>query len=963
MMDIAFVSDENYLLPTSIAIASLIKNNNHNMKIHILTTGMSLEGRNHLKSMSSANANVVVYDVENEFLNMSTQGLFENIPANHSSLLKFNLPTILKDVDKLLFLDGDLIVNKDISELYNVELGDSLVAAVCDHVDVWHKKQLKVKKYFNSGVMLLNLKKMRNENYVKKLTDYRCNGFNKFMDQDAFNAVFAGKVIFLPFRFNTLYSIMEYFSPEKIRQTYRNKKVLSYDELIEEAVVIHFSSNQKPWKVVIPGVGLMYKQYLELTPFRGTEFDYKSKSKDVFASKQYLKYYLEKEKTLVSIVVLAQNIESTINATMESLINQTLKNIEIVVVDNASTDATAIILNEYANKDPRIKIVSIKQNVGICEARKKGGLLAEGKFIMFVEGDGKLELNACEELYSDMILNDVDMIQFQTKIVDYNSDHEMVNEFDKHINNSHGFLTRDEVLEKSFISKTLSGKVWNRIYKREVIQESFKLINDECYLNWEDVYTSLLIAYSAKNLLFVNKKLCIYSIGSEIKPSNKSVSCEKFERICTCVDVVACIAKFIANRYNDEKNIFLLANFFKHCFQEINSWIQRVKQSEFNKCLNLVFGKYENILPLMKSEMIAAAIAQAFDEMLLSIQEKKEAMVVKISDLFSKVKYNHEVCEKFSVQFGNFIMNQKKSINIVTIVDDDNACYLIPLINSICKNAKTDRCYNVLIFCNNISDLHAKKFAEFNRANIKINLITNFEVEQKTRIVENYSLDYLSHIISYVSLLDKVVYLSYDSIVNCDLTELFDMDIDMPIAAVQQYDLEGNVKNENFLVDTMLINTKKFNEIIVQQDCLNLNKNVFEQEFFNTLFKSQISFLDDKWCFQWHIPYQYLQGCIETNFKIINFGSNDKPWKNPSHAYADEFWKYARETSVYEEILFKNIKSDSLAVSKTKNFNVVVKRSLLERFKNSVRSIGFWATIKKVIKLSFGKFFKKGGRR
>ena len=110
----------------------------------------------------------------------------------------------MNKLDRIIYLDGDIIVQEDLEELYNCNIGDNYIGAVKDtngiDYDFFGKK---IYKYFNSGVMIMNLEKMRRDKISKKLLEYRKCGYNKLMDQDTFNFVVKDAVTLLPFKFNT----------------------------------------------------------------------------------------------------------------------------------------------------------------------------------------------------------------------------------------------------------------------------------------------------------------------------------------------------------------------------------------------------------------------------------------------------------------------------------------------------------------------------------------------------------------------------------------------------------------------------------------------------------------------------------------------------------------------------------------------------------------------------------------
>lgn len=101
----------------------------------------------------------------------------------------------------------------------------------------------------------------------------------------------------------------------------------------------------------------------------------------------------------ISILVAVYNAEKYLHKCLKSLLSQTLHNIEIICVNDASTDSSLSILNAYAKKDERIKVVHLSQNVGIAKARNAGLRISTGQYIAFVDSDDWLSEDACEKAF------------------------------------------------------------------------------------------------------------------------------------------------------------------------------------------------------------------------------------------------------------------------------------------------------------------------------------------------------------------------------------------------------------------------------------------------------------------------------------------------------------------------------------------------------------------------------------
>lgn len=114
---------------------------------------------------------------------------------------------------------------------------------------------------------------------------------------------------------------------------------------------------------------------------------------------------------LISIVIPVYNVSNYLRQCLDSVINQTYKNIEILLINDGSTDDSLEICIEYKNNDNRITIIS-QENLGISEARNKGISASKGTYLFFVDSDDWIDLNACEIAYAKMKSLQLDVVLF-----------------------------------------------------------------------------------------------------------------------------------------------------------------------------------------------------------------------------------------------------------------------------------------------------------------------------------------------------------------------------------------------------------------------------------------------------------------------------------------------------------------------------------------------------------------------
>lgn len=115
---------------------------------------------------------------------------------------------------------------------------------------------------------------------------------------------------------------------------------------------------------------------------------------------------------LVSIIIPVYNTEQYLRQALDSVINQTYKNLEIICIDDGSTDNSRKILNEYAKKDSRIKIIHHKKNKGVSTARNAALNVAKGTYIMFLDSDDYYVPKTVEYAYKDIVKNNGDIVVF-----------------------------------------------------------------------------------------------------------------------------------------------------------------------------------------------------------------------------------------------------------------------------------------------------------------------------------------------------------------------------------------------------------------------------------------------------------------------------------------------------------------------------------------------------------------------
>lgn len=205
----------------------------------------------------------------------------------------------------------------------------------------------------------------------------------------------------------------------------------------------------------------------------------------------------------ISIIVPVYNIEKYLNECIESIINQTYKNLEILLIDDGSKDNSGNICDQYAKIDSRIKVIH-KENGGLSNARNRGLEVATGEYLMFCDSDDLFTPNACELLYNEI----------ESKNADY-----VIGNYQNC--NEDGTLWNNPVFDKiKFLNFKLSIRdyrnsfyimnsgVWNKIFRKSFIDKlNLKFIEK---LPAEDAMFTTYCFIKAQSVYYINDIVYLY---------------------------------------------------------------------------------------------------------------------------------------------------------------------------------------------------------------------------------------------------------------------------------------------------------------------------------------------------------------------------------------------------------------------------------------------------------------------
>ena len=255
----------------------------------------------------------------------------------------------------------------------------------------------------------------------------------------------------------------------------------------------------------------------------------------------------------ISVIIPVYNVEHYLNQCLDSICNQSFKDIEIICVNDGSTDNSLNILKDYAKIDNRIKIIS-QSNKGLGASRNIGLTKATGKYVYFIDSDDYINLDTLEKLYKNAVSNNSDIVLFKFQSVDdYNNIHKRGTAFK--IDNIFGDI---DYTNFTFTYKDVKNNVMNsafsaclKLYKKEFIDSiDFKF---PVGLNFEDVPVHVKVMLEANRISFVPESLYNYRSNPDSILNSTANGFDIFK----VIDLVE--EYLIENNYYDElENEFIL---------------------------------------------------------------------------------------------------------------------------------------------------------------------------------------------------------------------------------------------------------------------------------------------------------------------------------------------------------------------------------------------------------------------
>lgn len=286
----------------------------------------------------------------------------------------------------------------------------------------------------------------------------------------------------------------------------------------------------------------------------------------------------------VSVIIPVYNKAKYLYECLDSIINQSLRDIEIICIDDGSTDESKIIMERIKRKDSRLIIIEQK-NLGAGAARNRGLKLAKGQFLVFLDSDDYFEQDMLEIVYKKAMAEAADICIFGGNAFSVE-------------NNEYVYRERKHWVNKKYLTNLSEGLYlvdrhrflctnaasWNKIFKREFIEKEKLQFQEISWAN--DVYFTFMALALAERAIAIDKVLLHYRVGNKENLQSKTYK----NPICFCkaFNKVKCELESRAAFDNVEYDFINV--FLNHCVYHLN--VLRDNKEAYIFLLNEVRRKY-----------------------------------------------------------------------------------------------------------------------------------------------------------------------------------------------------------------------------------------------------------------------------------------------------------------------------------------------------------------------------------
>ncbi len=316
----------------------------------------------------------------------------------------------------------------------------------------------------------------------------------------------------------------------------------------------------------------------------------------------------------ISIVIACYNVSKYIETCLNSILKQTYKNIEIIVVNDCSTDDTLKILKKYKTNYTNINIIDSKKNYGLGKSRNLGMNKTTGKYIMFLDSDDYIEKNAIELLHNKAVKENSEIVIY---------DYFMV------YPNKNKYIYHNKEKNLHLILKNINDSAWNKLYlKSFLVKYKIKFLENT---NYDDLHYALSYVPYIKNISYLNIPLYHY-----IQRKNS-----------------------LANKPDTIKNIYIVLDAILVYYKKNDIFYKYIEELEYRFIRALMGTTYSRICKIKDKKKRKAYLLENWNYMINNFPNWKKNKYLKtfsFKNIFFKTLYYFI----YNLQIPRFLIQKRK---------------------------------------------------------------------------------------------------------------------------------------------------------------------------------------------------------------------------------------------------------------------------------------------------------------
>ena len=382
----------------------------------------------------------------------------------------------------------------------------------------------------------------------------------------------------------------------------------------------------------------------------------------------------------VSIIIPVHNTEPYLEQCLKSVVNQTYRDIEIIVVDDNSSDGSRELINGFAESDDRIVVRLLDKDSGTLVARNEGIRLSSGKYICFVDSDDYLEPDAIESVTSKMDEVQVDILHFSVKIWNIGGVSE------KRMKQNRAFmapfpgrLEGNDIFTKCFVDQRYGFTIWNKLFNAELCRSVLPEIEDIYMPKAQDLYLFFVLAHYAGSYYgWESKEYYNYCLGRGFTGSEKA-DLERLKRFSAQKTTYDALVRFISGRKEAITDYDLILGRYKRQWEgECIKILDSLPEEDVNEGVKIILSYWSK-----------AELAEGLAGVCWTNRAKAGKLIQKIDHTPMSVKKNEVIAlyyhrlslggaQKVMYLMGCMLINMGYKVVLVTDEEETPNGYRVP---------------------------------------------------------------------------------------------------------------------------------------------------------------------------------------------------------------------------------------------------------------------------------------------